>query len=285
MRRRPAWAALVVSTLFLLGGEPPSRPESGIPLLPRPLPAGPGDPVPLRGVPLPPIGSGDPKMPVLPPPRPLPGAGGERTSPVSPDLQTGAQRLREEREALAAERDKIARELKDGEPAQDAEELRLRARLAELVSRIKSRGAEKQAPRPVGPPAGGAKPEPAPGHAAPPAAPPPPGAELGKPGDPFTLAQALFRAGEYTAALQAYRRIDPDGLPAPEKVVVQYMTACCLRKLGRSEEAAALYREVANAREDEVLTDCALWHLNAINWRRDVEKQLEEIRRRREALR
>ena len=61
------------------------------------------------------------------------------------------------------------------------------------------------------------------------------------------------------------------------------MSACCLRKLGRLDEAAALYREGANAREDEVLTDCALWHLSAISWRRDMEKQLETLRERRQA--
>jgi len=161
--------------------------------------------------------------------------------------------------------------------------------LAELHAKLKSFVMEKKAPTPsepttthetVKPPP---LPTPTPTHGETPVL-PPPGAEVGKPGDPFTLAQALFRAGEYSAALQSYRRIEQEGLALQEKAVVQYMTASCLRKLGKLEDAAALYREVANARDDEVLTDCALWQLNSINWRRDLQKQLEEVRQRREAL-
>ena len=71
--------------------------------------------------------------------------------------------------------------------------------------------------------------------------------------------------------------------PGPEKLAeLAQAKGCiegCLRKLGKLEEAAAMYREVADVREDDFLTECALWHLSALGWRREVEKQLAEIRK------
>jgi tetratricopeptide (TPR) repeat protein len=194
------------------------------------------------------------------------------------------ERLRQEREALRAERAQITAEVRGIEPSYSVEEMRLHIRLVELQAKLKGYGMVKNVPPPPqGPPAPAAA-APPPASVATPISSPPPGAEVGKPSDPFTLAQALFRAGEYQAALQNYRRIDLESLTPQEKMFIQYMTACCLRKLGKLEDAAALYREVANTREDEVLTDCALWHLNVLNGRRETAKQLEELRQRREAL-
>jgi hypothetical protein len=196
-----------------------------------------------------------------------------------PGLKQEAARLRAEREALAAERDKVLPEA--GSPGLgDSEEMtRLRARVAELLARLNARGgpARPKAPDPVRlptpPPV--EKPTPAPAAAAEPF---PDGTP---PADPFLLAQALFRAADFDGALRTYRKLDQDSLTREDRVMAQFMIACCLRKLGKLEEAASVYREVANAREDEVLTDCALWHLSAIRWRRDMETQLEEIRQRR----
>jgi tetratricopeptide (TPR) repeat protein len=97
-------------------------------------------------------------------------------------------------------------------------------------------------------------------------------------GDAYLEAQALFRAAQYKEALAAYRALQPESLDGEERLLVQYLTACCLRKLGKLDDAATLYRQVADAREDDLLTECSLWHLSTIGWRRDVEKQLTEIR-------
>jgi tetratricopeptide (TPR) repeat protein len=103
------------------------------------------------------------------------------------------------------------------------------------------------------------------------------------PGDPYLLAQAHFRAGQYQEALTVYRGQQLDLLSQDERLLVQYLSACCLRKLGKLDEAIALYREVADAREDEFLAECSLWHLNNIGWRKEVEKQLASIRAARQA--
>ncbi len=275
MLRRWAWMGLVLFPVLLLAGEPPAPPA---PVLPAPLPTRPEDRPRDPGNAAPGSGAIEPAPTILPAPRPLP------TDPPPPDLPLETDQLRKEREALKAERGEISSELRDLEPTASAEEVQLRVKLAELHARLKAYEARpKTMPPTERQPTTPSKMAPPAPHAETPVL-PPPGAEVGKPGDPFTLAQALFRAGEHAAALQNYRRIDPEGLTPQEKVLIQYMTACCLRKLGKLEEAAALYREVANAREDEVLTDCALWQLNIINGRREMSRTLEELRRRREAI-
>jgi len=67
-------------------------------------------------------------------------------------------------------------------------------------------------------------------------------------------------------------------------VTVTYMTAACLRKLGKTDEAATLFREVANAKGEVVLAECAQWQLSAMRWKHDVETTLGELRQRRKAL-
>jgi hypothetical protein len=102
-------------------------------------------------------------------------------------------------------------------------------------------------------------------------------------GDPYLLAQAHFRSGQYQEALTVFRSLQLASLPQEERLLVQYLSACCLRKLGKLDEAITLYREVADARENEFLAECSLWHLNNIGWRREIEKQLASIRAARQA--
>jgi hypothetical protein len=102
-------------------------------------------------------------------------------------------------------------------------------------------------------------------------------------GDSYLQAQSLFRGGQYKEALAAYRGLQPESLSGEERLLVQYLCACCLRKLGKLDEAATLYRQVADAREDDLLTECSLWHLGTIGWRRDLERQLADIRAARQA--
>jgi len=105
--------------------------------------------------------------------------------------------------------------------------------------------------------------------------------DLGKPIDPMGLAQALFQTGDYEGALSTYRLLEIKILSKTDRAAVQYFMATCLRRLGKLDEAAALYREVVNAKEDDILADCAQWQLSAFRWRHDLEMQLEQMRQRR----
>jgi hypothetical protein len=98
------------------------------------------------------------------------------------------------------------------------------------------------------------------------------------PVDPIALAQALYRTGDYEGALATYRLINPNTVDRPNRIGIQYMIATCLRKVGKKEEAATLYREVANSHDDNFLADCAKWQLSALEWRRDIEGRLETLR-------
>ncbi len=102
--------------------------------------------------------------------------------------------------------------------------------------------------------------------------------------DPVAVAQNYFRASDFEAALEAYRRVPTRGALAEERAPVQYMIATCLRKLGKHEEAAQVYREVVGIKDDPFLADCARWQLETLTWRKDVETQLASLRQRRKGL-
>ena len=102
--------------------------------------------------------------------------------------------------------------------------------------------------------------------------------------DALALAPVLFQTGDYEGALTAYRLVNPEAVKPADRVTVTYMTAACLRKLGKTDEAATLFREVANAKGEDVLAECAQWQLSAMRWKHDVETTLTELRQRRKAL-
>jgi len=104
------------------------------------------------------------------------------------------------------------------------------------------------------------------------------------PVDPLALAQSLFRAGEHTAALNAYRKLDKEEQKPEDRIAIQYMMACCLRKLGKMDEASVLYREVANSPGNEFLMENAQWYLRTMKDRNELEAQLDELRQRRQAV-
>ncbi len=104
------------------------------------------------------------------------------------------------------------------------------------------------------------------------------------PVDPLSLAQSLFLAGDHAAALQQYRQLQQDEQRTDARVTIQYMMACCLRKLGKTDEASMLYREVANSDGNDVLVENARWYLRAMKERRELEGQLDELRPRRQAV-
>lgn len=104
------------------------------------------------------------------------------------------------------------------------------------------------------------------------------------PVDPLSLAQSLFLSGDHAAALNAYRKLEQEEQKAEERIVIQYMIACCLRKLGKLNEAAVLFREVANSRGSDILVENAQWYLRAMKDRRELQTQLDELRQRRQSL-
>lgn len=104
------------------------------------------------------------------------------------------------------------------------------------------------------------------------------------PVDPLALAQWLFRTGDYTAALNTYRKLDPEQQKPEDRIANQYMMACCLRKLGKMDEATVLYREVANTAGDDFLMENAQWYLRTLKERCDLEGLLTELRQRRQAV-
>ena len=102
--------------------------------------------------------------------------------------------------------------------------------------------------------------------------------------DPLSLAQALFRTGDYEGSLAIYLSLlHKEPLPL-EKVMYQYMIASCYRKLGKYDQAYSLYLEVINSKRDEVLSECSVWQLDTMKWRKDLENRLGQIKQRRQAM-
>lgn len=209
-------------------------------------------------------------------------------------LKQNVGQLRSEHQAAAAAREAAAQDLAGG--AYAAESARLKRRLDELLKKLTQPSPPPLPPRedPVDvlplptPPLPAPTPEkhgqaeppapaPKPHEDAPPPTPGPQGAV-----DPLALGQSLFRANDYAGALQALRQVNSAALRPAERVGLNYLMATCLRKLGKTDEAMTLYQQVAGSRADEVLADCARWQLGAMAWRRDLEKQLEEIRQRKQ---
>jgi TolA-binding protein len=104
------------------------------------------------------------------------------------------------------------------------------------------------------------------------------------PVDPQSLAMALFLTGEYESALNAYRKLEQEEQKIEDRIAIQYMIACCLRKMGKLEEAAALYREVANSGGNEILVENSQWYLKAMKERSELETQLGELKQRRQTV-
>jgi TolA-binding protein len=104
------------------------------------------------------------------------------------------------------------------------------------------------------------------------------------PVDPLSEAHSLFRARRFEEALASFRQVDLKGKKAEARAPVQYLMAICLLHLGKAEEAAALFRDVANSRGDEKLAGYAQWQLELLRWQRDVQEKLQGHRQRRLAL-
>jgi tetratricopeptide (TPR) repeat protein len=104
------------------------------------------------------------------------------------------------------------------------------------------------------------------------------------PVDPVALGQVLMRMGDYEGAVRAYRAVELAKQRPGDRAYVQYLLATCLRKLGRTQEALPLYREVANNKVETPLAECARWQLAMLDWRKTQEARLADIRQRRMAI-
>lgn len=100
--------------------------------------------------------------------------------------------------------------------------------------------------------------------------------------DGMRLAMNLFRDGDFRAAYQAFRGLDP--LTREDRSFARYMTACSLRRTGRTADAEVIYREIANGQqtgqEDEFIANCAVWQLSLLRSNQELEAQLTQLRSR-----
>jgi tetratricopeptide (TPR) repeat protein len=212
------------------------------------------------------------RLPSLPEPRPLGTPDGDAA-----ELQRLLGQLRSQRESLRNERSATEREtVAPGPLTKNEEEIaRLRKRMDELTARA-ARRSDGGTPDP--------RPLPLDRDSSPFTLPGGGNAANGGAIDQVAVAQNYFRAGDYEAALDAYRKVPTGNAPAEQRAPTLYMIATCLRKLGRRDEAAKVYREAAGIKGDEFVAECARWQLETLAWRRDMEAQIDQIKQRRKAL-
>jgi Flp pilus assembly protein TadD len=98
--------------------------------------------------------------------------------------------------------------------------------------------------------------------------------------DPLALGRTLFRAHDYASAMKAFRQVNQTGMKPEERRPIEYLIATCLKRLGKVDEAAAIYREVASSKGDEILAECAQWQLNTLRWEREFEQQFRQPQQR-----
>jgi tetratricopeptide (TPR) repeat protein len=232
----------------------------------------------------------------LPPPRKV-GEEKELSKPRKVDIKADLSKLRLERESLADERRDAARVMQNTFSADSEKLAELRLRAGELLARFslqqKTLGGDAPAPprinedhnkdkqpkelesKPKPDVKGAEKEKPITSRSGP--------KELdanlteGASVNNLAAAENYFRAGNHANALAAYQKVDLGGLPPDSRVMTQYMMATCLRKLGKIEEAAALFKEVTNSKGDDVVVECAQWQLNSISWRDDLQKQIKKL--------
>ncbi len=185
-----------------------------------------------------------------------------------------AKKVKDDLEALLKDREKSSKDA-DAAGATDRDRLRsdLLKRLGELGNRSVAPPPEVSPKPKEVPPAKGPKGEPKPD----------PVADGTVPLDPLRGAQNLFKANQYEAAYRTLAMQKPDTLSPDDRTFAQYLSACCLRRMGKLPEAATVYREIADGKQDEFLTECSLWQLGEIRRTQELEGQLEQLRPKRKA--
>jgi tetratricopeptide (TPR) repeat protein len=229
--------------------------------------------------------SADPEM--LPPPRAMEDLMCPKFSPA--EFEDALARMKSEREALA--RDRKSTDAKRVIVQNRAAEPDLRNIHNKLKKALDFLQEERDAPAPAEPP---------PALVKIPAKPPEPKAkddthDAGPTTvakipvdlttvDPVALGQMLMRSGKYEQSLEAFRKVDLQGKKSIERMPIVYLTASCLLRLDKVDEAIPLLRDVANSRGDENMAAYAQWQLELLRWKRDINDRLVDIRTRRAAL-
>lgn len=280
---------LTLSAALIVAGGSAGEPEKGpssaplpaIPTLP-PIPApGAGDSPNWKKSTAVPVSLSDPADP----PKTLPAVGDGPKKPAATEKKSeplgepkkleptnDPKKLKEQLNELLREREGIVKEAA-GDSAPAGEAAKLRKQLLETLSKL-----EQQQKKPPATHAEPKKPGGA-GH-------PPEKLDLPtdkEPIDRLRLALNLYKTGDTDAALRAFKLIDVSVLTKEDRAFAQYMTAGCLRKTGKVPEALVLFREIADAKEDGFLTECALWQIGAIRSAQELETQLEQLRARRKS--
>lgn len=96
--------------------------------------------------------------------------------------------------------------------------------------------------------------------------------------DRLGLADNLYLTGELVLALEMYEQIESSAESPDEIFWVRYQAACCLRRLGRTDEAQAGYRRIAEAPEAGWLHELSIWWLDRINERLVLEEDLRKLK-------
>lgn len=211
-------------------------------------------------------------LPDIPKKPPAPLAGGKKSEPIDvprpTDPPADPKKLKDEVENLLRERELLTKPA-GGDTATSDERARLKAQMDALLKKLGEQG--KKPAKPTEKPAD---------HGTKPASKfdvPADGGVL----DPVRVAANLYKDGDVDAALRVLAPIKDSGaLTAEDRVFAKYLTACCQRRTGKVAEATKLFREIADAKEDQYLAECALWQISAIRSTQELETQLGQLRSR-----
>jgi hypothetical protein len=90
-----------------------------------------------------------------------------------------------------------------------------------------------------------------------------------------------FRDGALKEALGTLEKNELNQTNGEDRAFVRYLRACCLRRLGRQDEALKIFHEIAALpQEDEFIAECAMWQISLIRANQDLQTQLEQLRAR-----
>jgi hypothetical protein len=219
----------------------------------------------------------------------LPGMPRQVTTSPAPgqkSLEEAMDLLRKERQGLIQDHkasSAMMSTLGASAPQDGGEELKLRLRIAELIGRIQAKPRPTQAP-----PAESEKPDPVAPTPGLPTSPTLPVALLPQDATSvptqLALAEVQFQAGQFDQALLTLRHVDVGNLPLREQMWAKFLMAGCHRKAGNLAEAAKLYREVAEVKDDPFLKETAEWHLNLLHWRQELQGELATMRGQRQPV-
>lgn len=217
--------------------------------------------------------------PVTVPPAPLPSpaqGGAMRDAPLLPFRKI--EELEHEKQDRFAELGELIRDLRDH--LEESRTVASQAEAAELppvdptfVSPVESpddlSGSEPTSAREIDPEVSSGRSSVAPASAAP---------VVDQPVDRVALADSLFAVGEYGFALDAYQQVETAELNAATQLWLHYQTACCLRRMGRTADAAREYRRVTAIADAGRVAEQSRWWLSVIDSRKELTDRIGRLR-------